>query len=295
MNSSSIMEEIENYLSKAEVLDAEESNSVRKMLEGDDYLDHIDRVLVWRGSHGDKKARELFILEKMPYVRKIINGDRQVTIYKNKGLDEDDLFQTGIIGVIETVEKYDFRIDVKVRTFLACRVRFAIKNAYRCYGTISMSREANSIYCKFSRRFDLNSENISNNSLEILADEMGVDSSKISEAILAVKYCNSTLRYDSEGYTELDMKSMQKSNDSAIRDYNEKMERIFNYKLVLNSFSELTEKERYVMEEFFIKDRTQRFIALQIGCSVTTVGKIKKKAIEKIKGSVHDYAIEELD
>lgn len=280
--------DIEKYIGELEKLNGSEFDLECDALRGDDYIDHIDRILVWEGSHGDRRAKELFILSKISYIRKIINSDKDVVLYKNKGLDEDDLLQTGIIGAIETIEKYDFRVDVKVRTFLACRVRFAIKNAYRCYGTITVSREANSIYSRFSKKIDPTEEKYSNESLDGVEKEIGVDKRKIFDAILAVKYSNSILCYDNEGYIELDNKSMEKNSYSVIRDFEDKMDRVFNYKIVIDSFSLLSEKEKYVMEEFFIRDKTQKEISKDIGCSITTVGKIKKRAIEKIRKNVID-------
>ncbi len=143
-------------------------------------MDHSDRVLVYNGAKGDLRAKELFILGKISYVRNIIRVDKELAVYKTKGLDEDDLFQTGIIGVIETIDKYDFRQEVKVRTYLASRVRFAIKNAYRCYGMLRVSREANSIYSRFSKKFSDIPEKISEKALSIISDEIGVDCKKIS-------------------------------------------------------------------------------------------------------------------
>ena len=284
------MKEVEKYIREVEKKKDIEVDFEGDILKGDDHLDHIDRILVWKGAHGDRKAKELFILSKISYVRKIINSDREVVIYKNKGLDEDDLLQTGIIGVMETIEKYDFRVGVKVRTFLACRVRFAIKNAYRCYGTITVSREANSIYSRFSKKMDPTEEKYSDKSIKGIEKEMGVDKKKIFDAILAVKYSNSILSYDNEGYIELDNKTMEKNSYSVMREYEDKMDRIFDYKMIIDSFSLLSDREKYVMEEFFIKDRTQKEISETIGCSITTVGKIKKRAIEKIRKNVMDYS-----
>ncbi len=289
MQTLSIAEEIKTY-----VQDFDSSREGVKLpkkiyLDGDDDLDHRDRVLVYKSSMGDSRARELFILGKISYVRNIVKADKEVSMYKTRGLDEDDLFQTGIIGVIETIEKYDFREEVKVRTFLASRVRFAIKNAYRCYGMIHVSREANSIYSKFSKRFNEVPEKISENALNIMSKEMGIDRKKISDSILAIKSNSCLYCYDNEGYIEMDNKSREKSSHARVRNFNEEMNKIFDYKVVLNSFSVLSERERYIMEEIYIKDNTQKFIAEKLGCSSTTIGKIRKKAISKIQKKVKDY------
>ncbi len=285
-----VVKKIEDYVNKFDQSSEGRMMLKSDFLEGDDYLDHLDRVLVWKSGQGDIKAKELFIAGKISYVQNIVKVDKSVNIYKNKGLDEDDLFQTGMLGVLEAIEKYDFRVGVKVRTFLAGRVRFAIKNSYRDYGMLNIPREANSIYTKFIKKFEDLPEKISENVLTSMSNEIGLDSKKIMDLLLAIKSNNYIFCYDNQGYVELDNKSREKSNYLVLMSFYEEMNKIFDYKVVLNSFSILSERERYIMEEVYIKDKTQKFVAEKLGCSSTTVSKLKKQAILKIQEYVKDYS-----
>lgn len=67
-----LTKEIESYVNEFDLSNEEVDILEDSSLKGDDYLDHIDRVLVWKGSHGDMKARELFILGKISYVKKLL-------------------------------------------------------------------------------------------------------------------------------------------------------------------------------------------------------------------------------
>ena len=290
MKTFNVAKKIEDYVNKFDQSNEGKKTLEKEFLEGDDYLDHLDRVLVWKSTQGDIEAKDLFIIGKISYVQNIVKADKEVVMYKNRGLDEEDLFQTGMLGVLETIEKYDFRVGVKVRTFLAGRVRFAIKNSYRCYGMIHISRGVNSIYTKFIKKFEDIPERISEKTLNSMSNEIGVDSKRIIESILAVKNNNYIFCYDNQGYVGVDNKTREKSSHLAVMSFFEEMNKIFDYKVVINSFSILSEKERYIMEEIFIKDKTQKVVAEKLGCSSTTVAKIKKQAILKIQEHVKDYS-----
>lgn len=120
-----------------------------------DMDDLKDRFLLMRSINGDKVARNKFILGKIDYIKKIITSDNEIKNFKSRGLDDEDLFQTGVIGVISAIDKFDFRPGVKVNTYINNNVKYSIKNTYRKYGSISVSREANSIYRICSKKMDL--------------------------------------------------------------------------------------------------------------------------------------------
>ena len=103
-------------------------------LESLDIEDFKDRVLL------DRSARNKFILSKIDYIRKIVTCDNEIKSFKARGLDDDDLFQTGVMGVLCAIDKFDFRPGVKVKTYINNNVKYSIKNTYRKYGSISVGK-----------------------------------------------------------------------------------------------------------------------------------------------------------
>ena len=285
-----VKEEIENYVNYFDtVKSCEERKELENVYMGDeDYTDHVDRILVWEAARGDDLARELFILDKENYVRKIVSIDSEVAKFKMRGLELEDLIQTGMIGVIETLKKYDFRREVKVRSFLATMVKFSIKNTYRKYGTMSVSREANSVYSRCIKKMDMISDYLPADVVKEVAEEMGLSESKIQESVMAVKFGNSTLSYDNDGYISTDTDTLDKTFEKTIMNYVDKMNRTFDYHVILNAIKNLDEREKYVMTGIYLKDKTQKEIANELGCSVATIGKAKQYAIAKIRMEVSD-------
>ena len=69
-----------------------------------------------------KKARELMVSRNLGLVRLVVNKYKKRTNH----LDEDDLFQEGVIGLMNAVEKYDPELGYKFSTYAMWWVRQAI-------------------------------------------------------------------------------------------------------------------------------------------------------------------------
>ncbi len=257
-------------------------------LNSDDLEDQVDRKLIWLGKHGNSRAYELFVLDKTEYVRKIISCDRDIAIYKKRGLEDDDLFQTGIIGVIYTVHKFDFRPNIKVRTFLTNNIKYSIMNAFRKYGSLSVSREAVSIYSKCSNYADLLGDRIAEKTLQELSKLTKIEIKKIIESILAVKNRNCIFSINNDGCFDGDNVSIEKFGMKRVCEFEKKMDEYFDYRVVLDAIERLGEREKYIMKSIYIEDRTQKDLAVELNCSVTAIGKIKKKAIDRIRHNIKD-------
>lgn len=249
----------------------------------DDENDKKDRILILESQKGNKKARDLFILDKMEYVRKLTSCDAEILSYKSRGLDEDDLFQTGLIGVIDTIRKYDFRLDVKVHTFLTNNIKFSIKNTYRKYGMVSVSREAGAIYKKCCEKIDVLDDVIKHEDIERIANEICIDSKKIEYSINAIKSRNNMYSINNDGTIECDNTSFEKYKSRIYIDFEEKMDNYCNYITILDEINKLNSREYCIMQGIFIDDRTQKDISKELNISVAAVGKIKNRAIKKIR------------
>ncbi len=66
---------------------------------------------------GDMEARETLILNCVPIV---IEASKKFSYHENSSYD--DLFQEGMMGVMEAIEKYDYTRNVKFSTFAYCRI-----------------------------------------------------------------------------------------------------------------------------------------------------------------------------
>ncbi|WP_101773161.1 sigma-70 family RNA polymerase sigma factor [Peptostreptococcus faecalis] len=250
--------------------------------------DRIDRLLIWKAQKGSKRAMDLFILNRIDYVKKLVRSDYEIASFKKRGLDDEDLFQTGIIGMIDTVNKFDFRPNIKVKTYLTYNVKFSIKNSYRKYGSISVSREAGSIYTKCSKKLDILEDKIEFSVVKELSKVNHIEERKIVESLLAIKNRNNIYSINNDGGIEGDSVFLDKYKNYRVFEFEEKMDRLFDYRLILDAMTKLNSRERYIMQSIYLEDRTQKDLSHEMNCSMTAIGKIKFKAIKKIRNIIWD-------
>ena len=80
-------------------------------------------ALVQRAQGGDAAAREALITELLPLVGALARG------YRTEGLDQTDLLQEGIVGLLRALERYDPARGVPFRAYASFWVRQALQEA----------------------------------------------------------------------------------------------------------------------------------------------------------------------
>lgn len=76
----------------------------------------------------DAHAREELIVKCLPLVKSLA---QRYSIYTSPCCDVDDLVSTGIIGLLDALEKYDPVAQTSFRTYAKCRIRGAILDEIR--------------------------------------------------------------------------------------------------------------------------------------------------------------------
>ena len=261
---------------------------ITKCLVSDDTKDTIDRILLWINNNTNEDVTEIFLEEYIPYIKASINNDIDIKNFLSKGIDIDDLTQTAMLGIIESMHRYDFRENVKVRTYLCSMAKYAIKNYYRNFDSISVSREAKSIYSKYINKFDDFGEQLSYPQIKEMNSMYGIPHKKIEESILAVKNSNILYYYELDGNINCDEKTLFYSQIKRVEDYVEKYNKITDFRIIMNCIDELEPIEKFVMKKFFLEDMTQKNIARMLNKSTSYVSKIKNIAIKKIRKMIEE-------
>lgn len=251
--------------------------------EVDDIEDRIDRALLWQIEKGNKRAFELFLMKKEKYLKSMISRDYEIMAYKNRGLDDEDLYQTAILGVIDAVKKFDFRIGIKVNTFISNYAKYSIKNFFRKYGSVSIAREAGIIYSKFCEYLDIVEDKPSLDKVKLISKKLGIEESKIVESFMAVKMRNNSLSIKVDGDIEADKNLLKKYAVCLVQEFAEREELFITMYDIKEAMKQLNERERFIIENIFIDDRTQKEVSEKLGCSTAAVGKVKKRALEKLR------------
>ena len=96
----------------------------------------MERILglMKRAHQGDKEARDTIVSENLGLVRSIVKR------FMNRGVDLEDLFQIGCIGLLKAVDKFNLEYQVKFSTYAVPMIAGEIRRFLRDDGMIKVSR-----------------------------------------------------------------------------------------------------------------------------------------------------------
>lgn len=96
-------------------------------------MDHTI-ALIQKSHNGDEEARARLVEENTGLVWCIVKR------FYNRGVEAEDLFQIGSIGLLKAIDKFDLGFDVKFSTYAVPMISGEIKRFLRDDGMIKVSR-----------------------------------------------------------------------------------------------------------------------------------------------------------
>lgn len=111
-------------------------------------MDHTI-ALIEKSHNGDKEAREQLVEENIGLIWCVVKR------FYGRGIEAEDLFQIGSIGLIKAIDKFDLSYDVKFSTYAVPMISGEIKRFLRDDGMIKVSRSLKELsYRIFQTRED---------------------------------------------------------------------------------------------------------------------------------------------
>ena len=194
-----------------------------------------------------------------------------------RGVEADDLYQIGTIGLIKAIKRFDINLEVQLSTYAVPYILGEIKRFIRDDGIIKVSRQTKelSIKIKQLQRDYLNKkgEEISVNELSKLLE---VSKEEIAAAIESTNTVDSS--YSAENSNEDKRTLVEKiSNDKD--EYSE----LLNNITLKEAIDRLDEREKEIILLRFYKEQTQSQVGKILGITQVQVSRIEKKVLAKMK------------
>ena len=236
------------------------------MLTRDDTLRHIRQAKL--GSHDSK---QILISENVLLVKSIVYR------FKNKGVDFDDLYQLGCMGLLKAVYNFDESYDVRFSTYAVPMIIGEIKRFLRDDGEIKVSRiikyNAQKI-AKFSEEYQLKFGK--EPSIEEISK--GIDVPK-EDVILALDSNKMTISlYDSVDDGQDKTQSLIEKIPSPETE-EDRVEKLYIKQLL----SKLQEREKKLIILRYFRDKTQGEVASILGVSQVQISRLENKILKKLK------------
>ena len=229
-------------------------------------------ALIGRAHQGDKVARDKVYEENIGLIYSVVKR------FAGRGVEAEDLFQIGSIGLLKAVDKFDTSFEVKFSTYAVPMIIGEIRRYLRDTGIIKVSRSLKeSQYRVFKIREDLEKKLGREPSVTELAEAAGISLEELNmvlEAGAEVESLHKTI-YQGEG-TELSLldKIPEKEN---------RQEKLLDKVLLEELLGRLEAEERKLIYMRYFQDMTQTEIARQLHISQVQVSRMEKRILKKLK------------
>ena len=227
-----------------------------------------------------KDAKDELIIQYVALV-KIIAG-RLFSSY-NAHVEFDDLLGYGIIGLIDAIEKFDYKKQIKFETYANIRIRGAIIDQIRHMDWIPRStrqkyKRVEEAIAKVQRLYG------SEMTDEHIAAELNISLDEYTKLIGEVT---------TYSVVSLEEKLEDNSNfDIAAGDSNYQPEENFTNRevkrILAQTIDKLPEKEKKVMQLYYYSELTYKEIAVILQITESRVSQIHTKAVAKLRISLND-------
>lgn len=229
-------------------------------------------VLIERSHAGDKEAREVLIEKNLGLVHHIVKR------FLNRGVDAEDLFQIGCIGLMKAIDKFNLAFDVKFSTYAVPMISGEIKRFLRDDGMMKVSRGLKENGWKIKKaREQYQHEKGKEPALREVAEMTGLTVEEVVMAMDAGAEVESIYRsvYQSDG-NEIYLADQIASGS------NEK-EKLLNHMLLSQLLSELEGEDKELILLRYFQGKTHVDVAERLGISQVQVSRLEKRILRRMR------------
>ena len=229
-------------------------------------------VLIGRAHQAAKAARDLLFEENTGLIYSVAKR------FLGRGVEMEDLFQIGSIGLLKAVDKFDMSYDVKFSTYAVPMITGEIKRFLRDDGMLKVSRSLKEIAYKAYQAKEALTEKLGREPLlEEIAEETGVEKEELVMAMEAAGEVESLHR----------PVGMKDGNEvmllEKIADTGGAEEKILDHLLLTELIKELKKDERKLLYLRYFADKTQTEIGEELGISQVQVSRMEKKILKTMR------------
>lgn len=126
--------------------------------------------------------------------------------FTGRGIEYDDLFSTGCVGLIKAIDNFDETLGYKLSTYAVPVILGEIKRLFRDGGMIKVSRSLKELSLKAVKIADeYKKEHSADIPISLLSEKLNVDVYKASEALTLSTPVMSLTAHTEDGEKELDI------------------------------------------------------------------------------------------
>lgn len=224
--------------------------------------------LLLLAKQGEDKAKEILISENTPLIKSVIRR------YKNKGIEDEDLFQLGCMGFVKAINNFSAEYSVKFSTYAVPMIAGEVKRFLRDDGSVKVSRSIkhNAILIKnYITTFQ--AQTGVEPSIEQIAKQFNMEP---QDVVLTMEASTQLLSID-EKFDDEDDSFAERTQDGF------SPEKLVDKILLRDMINALPAREKRVIIMRYYLDKTQSEIAKILGVSQVQISRIENKVLQNFK------------
>lgn len=237
-------------------------------------MDHTI-ALIQKSHDGDEQARVQLVEENVGLIWCVVKR------FYGRGVEPEDLFQIGSIGLLKAIDKFDISYEVKFSTYAVPMISGEIKRFLRDDGMIKVSRSLKELsYKAYMMREKLQETLHREPTLDELAEKLQVDKEDLVMALDSANEVESLYKpvYQKDG------------NEVALVDKLEEKEaqedKILNHMLLTQLLESLEKDARQLIYLRYFANKTQTEVGKELGISQVQVSRMEKKILKTLRGKI---------
>lgn len=215
----------------------------------------------------EKKERDRFIETNLGLVHSLCKR------FSGRGIEYDDLYQAGCIGLIKATDAFDESRGLCFSTYAVPVIMGEIRRLFRDGGAVKVSRSVKELGMKINREKQILEQKLCREpTISEISRSLGVSTEEITEALCASQPTVSLTYEDEDGVSETDLPTV--STEDEISD------RI----LLDGAIEKLDETEKRIVVYRYYQSFTQSKTAELMSMTQVQVSRAEKKILLKLRG-----------
>lgn len=211
-------------------------------------------------------SREEFIKNNLGLVHSICRR------FTGRGIEYDDLYQAGCIGLIKAVDAFDESRGFAFSTYAVPVIMGEVRRIFRDGGAVKVSRSVKELNLKIIKANEALSQKYRREpTVNEIAEFLNVLPEEISEAICASQSTVSLTVQGDDGIREMDLPTIDHQSE------------INNKVLIESAAKELDENERLILKYRYYDLLTQNKTAKILNMSQVQVSRAEKRILDKMR------------
>ncbi len=240
-------------------------------------MDHTI-ALIQRSHQGDEEARAQLVEENVGLIWCVVKR------FMGRGVESEDLFQIGSIGLLKAIDKFDFSYQVKFSTYAVPMISGEIQRFLRDDGLIKVSRSLKELaYKAFLAREKLQDILHRDPTLEELAEHMQMDKEELVMAMEASSEVESLHKpvYQKDGNEVTLMEKLEEQESQE--------DKVLDRMLLAELLDKLAKEERQLIYLRYFANKTQTEIGAELGISQVQVSRMEKKVLKRMRDALSTH------